>query len=80
MDKATEHIVTIDMMGRRGSRDSLARWYHEIDASVRSLAVVVADILSKDLLEVAAAKNEHPVEAFCPDGSHPALGAGIGPR
>ena len=48
----------------------------KVDASMRALSVVVADVLAKDPFEMTMAKNEAPVEAFGPDGSHPALRVG----
>ena len=80
VDEAAKHIVTIDVMAKWGSRASPTRRHLEVDASVRSLAVVMAHVLSKHSLEVAMAKDEHPVETFGPDGFHPAFRVGIGPR
>src|SRR6266700_6657927 len=40
-------------------------------ASVRSLVVVVAQILVEDPLKVASTPDQHPVQALLPDCPHP---------
>jgi hypothetical protein len=80
VDEAAANVVTMDAIGGRDGRNSLTRGYLEIDAAVRPSAVVMADVLSKDSLEVVMAEDEHPIEAFGPDGSHPALRVGVGSR
>jgi hypothetical protein len=52
----------------------------KIGASVRPLAVVVADVLAKDSFERSMSQNEQPVKAFCTHGPHPAFRVGIGSR
>ena len=61
MDEAAEHVVTIDVMKRRGSGGDRAGGNFEIDATMWALSVVVADVLPKDTLKVAATENKHPV-------------------
>ena len=80
MNETAEYIVTTDVIDHRRSRSDRTGGCRESDASVRTLAVVMADVLSKHSLEVAMAKDEHPVEAFASDGSHPTLRVGIGSR
>jgi hypothetical protein len=41
---------------------------------VRAGAVVVAPVLTQDLLQVALVQDEAPVEAVLSHGAHPALG------
>ena len=52
----------------------------EVDSPVRTLLVVVPDVVAEDPFEVTLAQNEHPVEAFRPHRPHPALRVGVGPR
>src|ERR1019366_3139094 len=47
---------------------------------MRALPVVVAGILAKDSLEVATAKDKHPVEAFGANRPDPAFRKRVGPR
>jgi hypothetical protein len=44
------------------------------------LAPVVEIAIRPDLLQMALIEDEHVVQALGPDGSHPALGYGIGSR
>jgi hypothetical protein len=74
MDEAAEHVVANDMAGGRIdvwalriSRDG------EAQASVRPVPVVMADVLAKNLLEVAASGDQAPVEAFGSHGPDPTL-------
>jgi hypothetical protein len=80
VDEAAEHVVTIDVMKRRGSGGDRAGGNFEIDATMWALSVVVADVLPKDTLKVAATENKHPVEAFVSHRPHPAFRVGIGSR
>ena len=58
-----------------------ARHRHaRVDPSVRTLFVVMPDVLSQNLVQVTSAEYEHPVEAFCPHGPHPAFRVSIGSR
>jgi hypothetical protein len=52
----------------------------ELQASVRSLVVVVAHVLIEDPLKMAGPPDQHPVQALLPDRPHPALGERIGVR
>jgi hypothetical protein len=51
-----------------------------LERAVRAVFVVVADVGTHDLLELAAADDQDPVEAFGPQASHPALGMRLRPR
>ena len=52
----------------------------ELKRPVRTVPVVVRDVDPKDLLEVASADDQQPVEALSADRPHPAFGVGVGPR
>jgi len=47
---------------------------------MRAPAVEIADIFGQDRLQMALIENENVVQALGSDGSHPALGYGIGSR
>ena len=44
---------------------------------MRTLPVVVADVLSKDLLKVSFAENEHVVQTLMAHRPHETLGEGV---
>ena len=44
---------------------------------VRTVSVVMLDVDAEDLLEVAAADDQQPVQALRTDGAHPALRVGV---
>jgi hypothetical protein len=48
--------------------------------AVRAPAVEILDILGQDFPQMALIEDEHVVEAFGPDRSHPTLGNRVGPR
>ncbi len=60
--------------GVESSADGAA-WLRERGA----VDVVVLDLLGEDGFEVAAAEDEHPVEALAPDGADHALADGVRP-
>src|SRR5215468_10818571 len=45
--------------------------------AVRPLSVVMRDVDAEDVLELATAEDEQPVEAFSADGADPALHVGV---
>jgi hypothetical protein len=47
---------------------------------MRTVAVVVAEIATKNPLQVARVEDQQVVEALRPDGPHEPLGVGIGIR
>jgi hypothetical protein len=51
------------------------RW---LERAMRSVVVVMPDVDAHDLLELAAADDQEPVEAFPPQASNPALGVRVG--
>ena len=73
VDESTENIAAFDHLGRRlaGSVDRVRRKQGE--RSVRALAVVVNRVGADDVFEVAATKDQHPVETFDTDGAHEPL-------
>src|ERR1017187_6326181 len=46
---------------------------------MRTLPVVVVDVLTKCSFEVTTTENEDRVEAFSPTGPHPTFRVGVGP-
>src|SRR5215813_262092 len=48
--------------------------------SMRAPVVEIADIFGQDLLQMELIENENVIQALGSDGSHPALGYGIGSR
>jgi hypothetical protein len=53
-------------------------WWLQPERSVGTVAVVMLDVDPKDLLEVAAAHDQQPVQALGTDSAHPALRVGVG--
>src|SRR5215831_14056921 len=47
---------------------------------MRAPVVEIADTLGQDPLQMALIEDENMVQALGPDGSHPALGYGVGSR
>src|SRR6266536_1454574 len=76
MNQAPETIPTPNAAGDRDNRR--CRCGSDVDtarrpkrkASVRSLVVVVPQVLIEDPLKVTSAPNQHPVQALLPHGSH----------
>jgi hypothetical protein len=48
------------------------------EGSVWTMCVVMLDVLGEHGLKVVAAEDEHPVEAFAPEGADHALADGVG--
>jgi hypothetical protein len=46
---------------------------------MRTLPIVVVDVVTKYSFEVTTTENEDRVEAFSPNGPHPTLRVGVGP-
>ncbi len=68
------------LLDASGCRFHRPDWHVKVDAAVGSSRVVVPDVVGQDTLEVAAAPDQNPVQAFGSDGSYPALGVRVGPR
>jgi hypothetical protein len=80
VDQSAEGVAAPNV-GRRpalGRRRLRERWAL-LERAVRTVFVVVADVGTHDLLELAAADDQDPVEAFAPQASHPALGVRLRP-
>lgn len=81
VDEPAKNVVTVDVPQRGSDGEAFARHRHlKIDASVRALLVVMADVFSKDSVEVAAANDEQPVQAFGANCPYPAFRESVGPR
>src|SRR5205807_7709084 len=50
----------------------------EVERAVGSLLVVVPDVDAEDMLELALAEDQEPVEAFAADAADPAFHVGVG--
>ena len=52
-------------------------WRLQPQRPVRTVSVVMLDVNAEDLLQVAAADDQQPVQALGTDRAHPALRVGI---
>ena len=79
MHETTEQVASVDpgrlILAGKGLSDG---WIGRLqpERPVRTVGVVVLDI-DVDLLEVAAADDQQPVQALGPDRARPALGVGV---
>jgi len=64
--------------GRRGRRRFCER-RTLLERAVRAVLVVMPDVSAYDLLQMATADDQEPVETFAPQASHPALGVRLRP-
>jgi hypothetical protein len=55
----------------------VAAGWDEVERAVWPVLVVVAAVDAEDMLEVAPAEDEDPVEAVSADRAHPTLGVGV---
>jgi hypothetical protein len=77
VNEPTESIPAADPERIRGSGEAESRsrlWRHESQATMRTMAVVVIDVGVQDVLELATAGDQNPVEALAPHGADEALG------
>ena len=79
VDETTKHVVAIGVLEQWESGGDHTGRHLEIDASMRALAVVIADELPMSSLKMAIVEDEGPIQAFSPDRLHPTLRVGIGP-
>lgn len=84
MGQSAEAVAPVDpgdvrRPGRQG-RDIRTIRCREIQRSMGTVPVVVADEGSQHPLEVPAVDHQQPVEALSPDRAHEALGDRVGPR
>lgn len=79
MDEAAQDVVPSHASRSAGRSGRIRRRVRrpEVEPTVRAPRVVVNHVLAKHPLEVTATKDERPVEALAPDGSHPTLGEGV---
>jgi hypothetical protein len=82
--EASEHGYPDELCSLIASmRGIFCRWRAGRPLSQRSMRappVEITDIFGQDLLQMALIDDEHVVEAFGPDRSHPTLGNRVGPR
>src|SRR6266536_205729 len=77
VDQSAESVAAFDF--------SAARWLvgvcrvgrEQRESAVRALGVVMRRVAAEHVLEVAAAEDQQPVEAFGADRPHEALGVGV---
>ena len=81
MDQPGQHIAPMHFLCPRRSKWLSDRRVgsSETKASMRSLGVVVLDVLTEHSLEVPPAEDERPIEALGPDRPDPALREGVSP-
>jgi len=81
VNEPAKNVLTMDAL-QSGSGDGpfAGHRYLKIDATMRTLSVVVADILTKYSFEVTVAQNDEPDEAFGADRPHPSFRESVGPR
>ena len=77
VDESTEQIATAKA-GRLCQRRRVAAVRREqFESAVWPVLVVVTAVDAKDLLEMAAAEDEDPIEAVSANSAHPTLGEGV---
>ena len=54
--------------------------YLKLDSSMRTVGVVVLDVLGEHDFEVPPSQDEQPVQAFATDGTYPSLGVRVRAR
>ena len=77
MEEAAEQIASVYsalVILAKDGQLSRRVWRLQQQRPVGTVAVVVLDVDSKDLLEVAASDDQQPVRTLGPDRPHPALG------
>ena len=81
MDRPTEPIWSYDPSSRHDDR-WLARPQRRRlpQGTVRTVVVVMIDVLGQDSLEMPASQDQHPVQCLTPNGADPALRVGVRPR
>ncbi len=84
MDNAAQDVGSAEVhavgVGDRGHRRvAVARCALE-EGPVRTVLVVLLDVLSEHELKVASSEDNTAVETLAPDGAHYPFGDGVGPR
>jgi hypothetical protein len=81
VDQAAEEITPLDLWHDRHRIDgALLVRYSKRDAAVRSLGVVVTGVAREHMVEMAASKDQGPVQDLVTQCLHGPLGKGIGLR
>src|SRR5215467_4226176 len=80
--KPSEHRYRDDLSSLTSMRRACSRCAGRplSQRSMRAPVVEIADIFGQDLLQMVLIENENVIQALGSDGSHPALGYGIGSR
>jgi hypothetical protein len=81
VDQPAESVPSGNPSSRRDDRwfGGPERWGLP-QGAVRAVAVVMINILGQHRPQLPAADDQHPVQQLPPDGAHPPLGVGVGPR
>ena len=77
VDEAAEQIGTANVGGRCRWRRIASVWREQLEGAVWPVVVVVAAVDAEHVFEMAAAKDEDPVEAVGANGAYPTLGEGV---
>ena len=81
VNDAAEHVVATDFVSRvSGAGPVAGDRYLKVDSSMRTVGVVVLDVLGEHDFEVAPSQDEQPVQAFATDGTYPSLGVRVRAR
>jgi len=56
------------------------QWRHLPQGTVRTVHVVMVDVLGQHRLQLLASEDEHPVQHLASNGAHPPLRVGVRPR
>jgi len=76
VEETAEQIASVDsgrLIVGDDSQSRTGRWGLKRQRPMRAMGVVVRDVDPKDLLEVASADDQQPVQALGADALHPAL-------
>ena len=80
VNEPTEAITSVDAerIGRSSQAETGSRlWRDEPKTAMRTMAVVMIDVDAEDALELAAARDQDPVQALAPHSADKPLGVGV---
>src|SRR6266511_5014357 len=80
VEQAAEEVAPVDSgWPSLADEGQAGRWTRRFqpERSVWTMSVVVLDVDPEDLLQVATAEDQQPVEALSADGTDPALRVGV---
>jgi hypothetical protein len=81
VEQSTEEVVPLDLQRSkrswRGTHPAVGVWGSQVERSVWTMLVEVADVDAEDVLELAAADDQEAVEAFSAHAADPAFGVGV---